>query len=171
VRRVNTLRNILFGKSIRIFTVGATAIAASSLFVASPPASASTGYYVCETNGSYCVGAPNRTNYAPVVETTRYLIFFAPTSTQYHYKLEFALDPTKCVAAANNGYLAVLHPCNGGVGVVWILETGPDGHSDILENQEFSGKYLAGDNQGDQFHVKNYGANGWYYQFKVTAPS
>ena len=173
MKPVSALRNILVRKSVR---VGVTAIAvAGLLFTASPPASAQTSgpWYIRETYSSYRISAPNLANYQPVVELTggRY-IDFVPTGPTGHYKLAFnATNDDRCVAAADNGSTVDIKPCSGANGVVWIAGEGPDGCSYIFESQEFSGKFLAGhDVNGDQYQVKNYGAPGWYYQFRLIEP-
>jgi hypothetical protein len=63
--------------------------------------------------------------------------------------LELDADTSKCIAAGNNGLDVVLHPCNGGSGVVWIRQT-PGSH-DLWLNR-LTNKYLTGRNQtGSQF--------------------
>jgi hypothetical protein len=173
VKPVSALRNILVRKSV---SVGVTAIAVAGLLLtASPPASAQAvgPWYVREAYSSYRISAPNLALYEPVVEQTggRY-IDFLPTGPAGHYKLAFnAVNDDRCVAAANNGSTVDIKPCSGANGVVWIAEQGPDGCSFVFENQQFSGKFLAGhDVNGDQFQVKNYGASGWYYQFRLVEP-
>jgi hypothetical protein len=162
VKRLIALRNILVRKPIRVFLVATMAV--PGLFLAaSPPASASAGSHLCESFGSYCIGAPSLGLNDPVVETASgRLIDISPVGTGNQRELAFDADPSKCVAAASNGYLAVIHPCNGGSGVVWIEAPGPSG-SLTYESREFPGKYLAGDNHGDQFGVKLIAPNGWYH--------
>jgi hypothetical protein len=173
VKPVSALRNVLVRKSV---SVGVTAIAvAGLLFTASPPASAQAlgPWYVREAYSSYRISAVSLANYDPVVEqTSGRELDFVPTGPTGHYKLAFsATNDDRCVAAANNGSTVDIKPCSGANGVVWIAEQGPDGCSYIFENQQFSPKYLAGhDVNGDQFQVKDYGAAGWYYQFRLVEP-
>jgi hypothetical protein len=167
VKRASALRNILVRKSIRMFPAGAAALAVSGLLLAtSPPASAQVSFHWCETNGSYCIGAPSLALYDPVVETTTGRLLYTPSSgTTNNFKLQFAADQTKCVAASNSGDHVVIHPCNGS-GVVWIpTDINGNNGSELLESNEFPGKYLSGDNMGHQFQLKSHGASGWFQRF------
>lgn len=152
-------------------TLGVTAsviVTSWSLWAASPPASANTIgpviAYEANSSSHWRVGAPSLALYAQVRETRdgRYL-----DQRGVSGGLELVLDAKKslCVAAADNGSWAVLHACNGGLGVVWIEQ--PDGIGHKFESREFSGRYLAGDGHGDQFQLKKWGTPGWYYQFVV----
>jgi hypothetical protein len=58
---------------------------------------------------------------------------------------------------------AMVHPCNGGLGIVWIEHT-PNGRREF-ESREFRTMYLAGHNNGTQFQLKLHGQSGWYYNF------
>ena len=128
-----------------------------------PLAANAAGNHLCETSGNYCVGAPSATNDAAVVETAtgRDITLLFLGNAQYELQLTNATS--LCVAAANNGVDVVLHHCNGGSGVVWILVINPNGHLQWL-NRLFN-KYLAGHNNGTQFHIKDPAQPGWFYNF------
>ena len=168
MKRVSIIHNILARK---VISVGATVIAVSGLLLAAaPPASASGAALICETNGSYCVGDPNRSLplYDPVKEMLAGRIIDVNSQGGVSYKLAFDDDPSKCVAAANSGLTVVIHPCSG-AGVIWKAALGKDGFSCIFQNQEFSGKYLSGADKGTQFQLKAKGAAGWYQQFILSS--
>jgi hypothetical protein len=171
VKRVSVLHGILVRKVIRIL-VAVTVIAVPGLLFTASPASASGVALICESYSShgYCIGAPNLGLYDPVVETINGRFIDVQSQGGNKYLLAFQAAPSLCIAAANNDYLAVIHPCNGGAGVVWTAHVGPDGMSCTFENQEFSDKYLAGHNDGSQYHVKHLGASGWDYQFATDNP-
>jgi len=167
VTTAGALRNVVVRKSVRLFLLGVPTIA-GLVFAVSPPAKASVPVYVKEAYASYRVGAPTIGLYDPVQQTTDGRLIIQSFTSAGHLLLMFNADTSKCVAASNSGDLAVVHPCNGGSGVVWIPHTGPDGVSCEFESQKFDNKYLAGDgSNGDQFHVKGLGASGWYYQFRI----
>jgi hypothetical protein len=174
MKRLSALRNLLARKSVRVFPVGVTAIAVSGLLLAAaPPASATTTgpYYLKESFASYRVGAPSLSPYDPVKETLGGREIYFDETTFAHYKIRFKADTSKCVAAANNGDTVDIKPCSSATGVVWVAHDGQDGCSVVLESQHFSGKYLSGDGNGDQFHIRSYQANGWYQQFRPVVPS
>jgi len=139
------------------------------LLAASPPAGAISSVTICESNGAYCVGAPSLNLYAQVVETFSGRQIATVGLGNNNYEFAFQADPTKCVAGSNSGNTVVIHPCNGGIAIVWKVQVGPDGVSCIFENQHFSGKYLSGDDKGDQFQLKSKGANGWFQQFHASS--
>jgi hypothetical protein len=174
VKPLSALRNVLVRKSLRVFSIGAMAIAVSGLVLAAAPSAGATTYgpfYLQETYSSYRVGAPNVSAYDPVQETLGGReIYLGTTGTAYHYKIPFLRDTSLCVAAANNEDTVDLKPCSGANGVVWIAITGQDGCSAVLESQEFSGKYLSGTANGSQFHIRSYQAKGWYQQFRLVDP-
>ena len=147
----------------RISALFIAAITVPGLLVAvSPAASARVGGHLCETFGSFCVGAPTVGLDDPVVETAdgRLLNIFPAGSGE---ELQLVDNTSLCVAAANNGSDVVMHPCNGGLGTIWHEQQGPA--TTLFENNEFSGKYLSGANNGTQFRIKNRGASGWEQQF------
>jgi hypothetical protein len=163
VKLVSTLGNIL-ARPVRVVLVATMAVP-GLILAASPPASASVGLHLCETFGSYCIGAPSLGLYNPVVETASgRLLEINPVGTGNQRELAFASNPSECVAADNDGDLVVIHPCNGGSGVVWLEGTGSSGGA-IYESREFSGLYLSGADNGTQFQLKDRGASGWYQQF------
>jgi len=130
------------------------------------PASAAT-IRVCEAGGHhYCIGAPHLALGKPVVESVggRNLDIIVFGS---YVEIRFDANRRLCVAAANNGFLAVIHACNGGSGAKWKIIPTSDGH-DAFRNVQFSTKYLSGRNRnGSQYHVKNCCATGWGYKFNV----
>jgi hypothetical protein len=169
VKRVSALHNILAQKVFRV-SAGAMVMAVSGLLLAaSSPASAIDSVTICESYGAYCVGAPSLGLYDQVVETFSGRQIATIGLGNNNWEFAFRADPTKCVAASNSGDVAVIHPCNGGSGIVWKAQVGPDGVSCIFENQHFSGKYLSGDDKGDQFHLKSKGASGWFQQFHPSS--
>jgi hypothetical protein len=170
MKRARALRNFLARKSIRLIPAGAVALAVSGLVLAtSSPASAQLSFHWCETNGSYCLGAPNLVLYDPVVETSGGRLFYTPSSgSSNNFKLEFVGDTTQCVAASNSGDAVVIHPCNGS-GVVWIpTDINGSNGSELLESSAFPNKYISGDGQGGKFWLKAKGANGWYQRFSTN---
>lgn len=102
------------------------------MLLAAPLPASAAGRHLCETYGNYCVGADNLNLYTAVVEKPKSSgggrnIIDTPLGRLFYneypeYLLQFADDATKCVAAANNGYDVVIHPCNGGSGVIWALD-------------------------------------------------
>ena len=136
-----------------------------AVFAAAPPASAN-GNHLCETSGNYCVGAPTLALYAPVVETVSGRDLGTIPLGNNQFELVFLANTTFCVAAANNGIDVVVKHCQGDFGVVWIREFNPNGHLQF-HNREFSNKFLAGHNDGTQFHAKDAGRPGWFYNFDV----
>ncbi len=161
MRRVSALGNILGWKPGRVFLVAAMAV--PGLFLAASPAAASArvGLHLCESFGSYCVGAPTVHLDDPVVETGGRLFNFIPAGSGV--EIQFVDNTSLCVAAANNGHDVVQHPCNGGHGIIWHEQQGPA--TTLFENNEFSGKYLSGAGNGTQFQIKDLGASGWLQQF------
>ena len=139
MKRVSALRSVLFRKIFRV-SAGSAAIAVLGLLLAAPPASASGVALICESYSShgYCIGAPNLSLYDPVVETINGRYIDVQSLGGNSYLLAFQAAPSLCLAAANNDYLAVMHPCNGGAGVVWKAHLGPDGMSCTFESQEFA---------------------------------
>jgi hypothetical protein len=126
----------------------------------SPQAAAGTSR-ICETNGSFCVGAPTIAFEDPVVETAGGRIFQVPTSGNF-VLFAFNADPTKCVAVKNGSSLVEVRSCNV-PSALWIPQRGPDHSSCIFQNQ--LGLYLTGHNDGGQFHVESKGAAGAFQQF------
>jgi hypothetical protein len=151
-------RKIIRAASVLVATLGIPAA-----ILASPLSASAAGNHLCETNGNYCVGAPSLATDAPVVETQFgrdiNLLFLGNAQ----YELQFNAAPSQCVAAANNGHDVVIHHCNGGLGVVWILFINSNGHLQ-WQNREFS-TFLAGHNNGTQYQVKPPGLSGWFYNF------
>jgi hypothetical protein len=163
VTKISDLHSFLAQKPVRALVVVAMLVPASAL-IASPPASALASVHVCETFGAFCVGAPNLGLDDPVVETTsgRDLNIISSGSGVI---LQFAASSSLCVAAANNGSDVVQHPCNGGHGIIWHIEQGPT--SNLIENNEFSGKFLSGADNGTQFMIRSRGAAGWEQQYSI----
>jgi hypothetical protein len=169
LRQLASLAKVRQGSIPRVaFGMAAAAVVTSEmLFTGVPAASAATNSADWhETYGHYAIGAPSLALYAPVRETPdgRYMHF---VNVKGGYEVELALDadPSKCVAASDSGYWVVLHACNGGLGTVWVLHVGS---AVSFESREFPGRYLAGDNHGDEFELKSPSARGWYEQFYNT---
>jgi hypothetical protein len=134
------------------------------LFAAPLPASAQ-GDHLVETFGNYFVGAPSLALYAPVVETSSGRSINIHSNGDGGYEIVFNYDTSKCVAGANNGADVVIHPCNGGSGIIWFLST--DGNGNLFfQNKKFS-TYLAGANNGGQFQLKPKPLSGWYEKFTL----
>lgn len=167
---------VLVRKSIRLCPAVVTAIAISgSLFAASAraddelPTGPGAPFHLKETNSTYRLGAPDLSLYAPVKETSSGQYLFLTKVSQYHYKIHFLYAGSDCVAAADNDDTVDIKPCSGANGVVWVASAGQDGNSTVLQSQHFPGKYLSGDAQGDQFHIRARYANGWYQQFRLVS--
>ncbi len=152
--------------------LAATLTIPAVMFVAPLPASAANNH-VCETNGSYCVGAPNLTLYAAVVETTtgRDINIDSASTGARDFYLKFSADTRLCVAAADNSSDVVIHSCNGGSGIIWRLQDASSTEHCLptcfFKNRKV-GLYLAGDNKGDQFQLKPHPLGGWYEKFTVS---
>jgi hypothetical protein len=151
-------------------TDGTSSQAAEAAALAgSPQAAAATGR-ICETNGSFCVGAPTIAFEDPVVETAGGRIFQVLTSSSGNFVLlAFNADPTRCAAVKNGSDLVEVRACANVPSALWIPRRGPDGQSCIFQNQlkDALGNsvYLSGHDDGSQFHVKTKGANSWFQQF------
>lgn len=144
-------------------TDGTSSQAAEAAALAgSPQAAAAPTGRLCESHGSFCVGAPTIAFEDPVVETAGGRIFQFPTSGGF-VLFAFNADPTRCAAVKNNSDLVEVRACTNVPSALWIPQLGPDGHSCIFQNQ--LGGYLSGPNSGGQFQVKSKGANGWFQQF------
>lgn len=177
---MTAITNLLFNKSKRTLALAAlpvimlgavlTASAASAAAagegtLAAPMLASAATIHVCEAGGHhYCIGAPHLALGKPVVESVSGrsldLIDFGK-----YWEIRFDANRRLCVAAANNGFLAVIHACNGGSGVKWNPITTSDGHV-AFRNVKFRPKELAGRNRnGSQYHVKNCCATGWDYKF------
>jgi hypothetical protein len=128
----------------------------------SPQATAAN---ICESHGTFCVGAPTIAFEDPVVETpTGRLFQIMPVAGGVN--LAFNADPTKCVAVKNATTLVEVRACSQ-PSAVWSIQTGPDTHSCIFQNQ-VSKLYLAGSNSaGNQFTVQPK-ANGSFQQFTTA---
>jgi hypothetical protein len=142
-----------------------------TVLAAPSPASADDNFHWCEANGSYCIGAPDLSEYAPVMETATgrdiYTNLVSPNDGGF--ELSFAAKQSLCVAAANNAKDVVIHRCNGGMGVVWYeVDVYGTGYT-IFQNREFPTLMLAGHDDGTQLQLKSFNnqpvAN-WYYKFK-----
>ena len=163
----SAFHNFLARKIIRVSV--AMAIAVPTLLLTASPASATGSTFICEAFGHYCVGAPSLALFDPVVETTGGRDIFVLSLGGTSYLLEFNADRSKCVAGANNGVDVTIHPCDGGVGIVWKTHLGNDGASCLFESQKFSGLYLSGANNGTQFKIKSKGLTGWLQQFDTSS--
>src|SRR5262249_51753831 len=126
------------------------------------PLPASAANHLCETFGNYCVGAANLDPFTPVAERNpgRDIdknSIGGQVDGLPRYELAFSADPSKCVAAANNLNDVVIHPCNGGSGVVWGQDSS-SGHLRFLNQEVFNANgsrvYLCGHNNGTQFLLR-----------------
>ena len=148
-------------------------VTASWTFTASP-ANAS-GFRICEASGNrLCVNAPTLALYDPVVQSAtnaRNINIIVVKAGTDQVLLQIVADTGKCVAAANNGHDVVLHKCSGGNGVIWHQEL--TNGVPRFESNEFSGKYLAGDNvTGHQFQIRvPVSGDGFLYRFETAATS
>src|SRR5947207_1685939 len=166
--RAPLVRNGMLRKPIRTVMVLLAAMAIPATVFATPSSASTNGNHLCETNGNYCIGAPTLALYAPVVETTSGRDLGAIDLGNNQFELVFLADNgIFCVAAANNREDVVVKHCQGDFGVVWIREFNPNGHLQF-RNREFSNKFLAGHNDGTQFHAKDAGRPGWFYNFDVV---
>jgi hypothetical protein len=165
--------------TVRIAMIALATLAAQAVFFAVPPtASASTGDTLCEASGSYCLGAPNlnldtrldeAVNGRNLVETPLGGTF-AGYST---YLLQFASDPSECVASSNSDFYVVIHVCNGGSGIVWAKDTSTSHirwiNQYATDNCGCGGKlnYLVGENiKGNYFNITvGLGGYALYYEF------
>jgi hypothetical protein len=152
---------------VRIASVLVALLGMTVAIVALPASASAAGGALCETNGNFCVGAPQVFTDAPVDETPtgRLIDIEVVSSTPTDLQVELALntDTALCVAAADNQHDVVLHHCNGGLGTVWHVFANSNGHLQF-QDREF-GTWLAGHNNGTQFQVKQAGLNGWFYNF------
>lgn len=135
--------------------------------LAAPTPARAAGNHLCETYGSYCVGSDNLDLFTAVVEKPKSTgggrnLIATPLGGSFHgfptYLLQFSSDATKCVASANDpwGGGVVIHPCNGGTGVVWARDTST-GHL------RWVNRYASGDN-GNSVYLEGQD-NGTQYQF------
>jgi hypothetical protein len=137
---------------VRSLLLAAAALAIPAALFATPiTASADGPGHICETFGSYCVGAPTLNRFDPVVEKLsgrlidRDVIPNETVGGHPKVKLRFNADSTKCVAAANSGNGVVIHPCDGS-GVDWGWD-GTTGHDRYLNRETLL--YLSGHNSLD----------------------
>jgi hypothetical protein len=125
-----------------------------------PPAAS-----ICESHGSFCVGAPSLAFEGRVLETASGRNFeFVSTATGIN--LAFSADPTRCAALADTSPLVEVRACTV-EGASWSIQTGPDGHSCVFKNR--LGGFLSGFDDGSQFQVLDASAThaGWRQQFTV----
>jgi hypothetical protein len=158
--------------TIRAATAALAALAIPAAIFTAPPAGASTAFHMCETYGSYCVGSADLNLYTAVSERNpgRLIIPVSLGGEFDNYGtwlLEFNNDPSECVAAANNLSDVVIHPCNGGSGVVWARDNSSG--NDKWINQEASEGlgiwYLSGSDQGRDYFLDLLGVTGTYQAF------
>jgi hypothetical protein len=139
----------------------------ASVAAGSPQAAAPITDRICESHGSFCVGAPTLAFQDHVVETAGGRIFQVPASGSF-VLFAFNADPTRCVAVKNGSDQVEVRACTNVPSALWIPQLGPDGHSCIFQNQiggPSGSVYLSGRGDGSQFHVKSKGADGWFQQF------
>jgi hypothetical protein len=129
------------------------------------PAVTITTDRICETFGSFCVGAPTIAFEDPVVETPTGRIFQINSVTGGVH-LAFNADPTRCAAGKNNSTLVEVRACTV-PSATWIMQPGPNAGSCIFQNQ--LGGVLSGPNSAGQFEVRSRGASGWLQQFFIPS--
>lgn len=126
------------------------------------PANAA-GNRLQETSGSFDVGAPDLSEFAPVVETADgRAITLVPAGT-HQVKIRFDANTTLCVAGANNGLDVTVHLCDANA-IVWT-EIFNNGHIRFLNNH--FGLYLCGRDDGSQFLLEQLD-QGFFCQFDLT---
>lgn len=123
---------------------------------------------ICESHGSFCVGAPSLAFEAPVVETAsgrNFLLVATPTG----FNLAFSADPTRCVTPKTNSDVVEIRACSvAGTNAVWTIGIGPDGVSCVFQSQSTQGGFLSGHNKsGSQVTVEGFRASGTFQQFTV----
>jgi hypothetical protein len=121
---------------------------------------------ICESKGSFCVGAPTIAFQDSVVETTGGRLFNVLAGDGF-VAFSFSAEPNKCVALKNGTGLVQVRACSGVPSALWRAQRGPDGQSCIFKNQigNQDGVYLSGQDNGSPFEVKPPGAGGWFQQF------
>jgi hypothetical protein len=171
------IRNAVRATTVLLATLAVPAVifaAPLSASAANKPLSASAANNLCETNGNnYCLGSADLNLYTAVTESKpgRNLIAtplggtFDGFST---YLLQFSADATKCVASADNLVDIVIHPCNGGSGVVWAKDS-ITGHIRWI-NREVSqhynqDMYLSGASNGTPYFTAPLRQTGVYQRF------
>ncbi|SRR6266487_550258 len=162
------IRNAVRAATVLLATLAIPAV----IFAAPLPASAANN--LCETNGNnYCLGSADLNLYTAVTERKpgRNLIA-TPLGTTFDgfstYLLQFSADATKCVASANNLVDVVIHPCNGGLGIVWAKDA-ITGHIRWI-NREVSqhynqDMYLSGASNGTPYFTAPLRQAGVYQKF------
>lgn len=135
-----------------------------------PPAANAAGNNVCETSGSFCIGAPTLALNAPVVETVtgRVINIMSQGLPAGQVELQISAAPSLCVAAADGDVNVVLHACQRGQGTVWIeMPPGGSGNPHTFQDREFD-TFLAGRDNGTEFKVEGPNVPGFFYRFNVT---
>lgn len=117
----------------------------------------------CETNGNFCIGAPDLGTFAPVVETGAGRAINLLGVSGGYWKLQFNAAPSQCVAATDNGNGVVIHHCNGGLGTLWQIINNANGHLQFWDREHDT--LLAGRNNGTQYKLITEPAEGWFYNF------
>lgn len=168
-------RNITRAGAVLIAALGTLA----ALLAVAPSANAATATdpRICESFGSFCVGSADFNLFTAVTERNPgrdfTLISLGTTFDGFpNFDIVFSGDPSDCVAAANNLSDVVIHPCNGGSGVVWARDHQANGH-DRWINREASQsagveEVLSGRNNGTQFLVRQNGTSGLFQQFDTV---
>jgi hypothetical protein len=164
--------------------VGAVLVAAlgalAALLVTAPSAGAAPTPHICESFGSFCVGSANLDLFTAVTERNPGRDFtLIPLGTNFDgfptFDIVFSADPSKCVAAANNLSDVVIHPCNGGEGVVWARNHQTNGHDRWINRRATEAacssvttcaeQELSGRDNGTQFILRAEGTAGLFQQF------
>jgi hypothetical protein len=129
------------------------------MLLAAPLPASAAGRHMCETYGSYCVGSDNLSLYTAVTEKPESTgggrnLIDTPLGGHFDgfptYLLQFADDATKCVASDNAAIEVVIHPCNGGTGVIWARDI-TNGHLRWLNVYAAPMGFLEGYNNGTQY--------------------
>jgi hypothetical protein len=131
---------------------------------------------LCETSGSFCVGSATVDLFAVVSERnpgrTVDLIDQGTIFMQHEvYKIVLNVDPTKCVAAANDLSHVVIHSC-GDSGVDWARDPNTNGHLRFFNREATnalnSKQYLTGFDDGGDFFLEPGGRAGFFYAFDLS---
>jgi hypothetical protein len=117
---------------------------------------------ICEIYGSYCVAAPSLSYGSPVQNGYGRQLHEDYDSSNGHFKLRFAADTSKCIAADDSNKV-IVKGCSD-LGTNWTEQSVNHGH--ILWLNSRSGLYLSGANYpATQYWVGSYQCNGCYQQF------
>lgn len=161
----------MFTRTIRRAAVMLAMLAVPATILATPLPASASGARLCESNGSYCLGAAslqvNQTVVEKSLSSARYLIAAKQSGTfQGHteYKLKFSGNTGLCVTG---GLVVevVIHNC-GDWGTLWAQNGSRWINVDVTKYvNSGSDVYLAGLNKGSAYQLKYLGQPGFFYQF------